>query len=93
LNFGEGEFNDCLAQGPKAYFLTCQLVGRQMAERKSAKIINLATTDARLGSGGTIGSSAAHSSIESMTRAIAQAWATMASTLTPDPWANGIISS
>lgn len=67
------DFDDCLARGPKAYFLTCQLVGQKMAERKSGKIINLATTDARLGSGGTTGSSVAHSSIESMTRAIAQA--------------------
>jgi 3-oxoacyl-[acyl-carrier protein] reductase len=66
-------FNKCLDRGPKAYFLTCQAVGRQMAEQRSGKIINLSTTDARIGSGESAGNSAAYSSIDSMTRAIAQA--------------------
>ena len=51
----------------------CQAVGRQMAEQRSGKIINLSTTDARIGSGESTANSAAYSSIDSMTRAIAQA--------------------
>ena len=73
LNFTEEAFNECIDRGPKAYFLTCQAVGRQMAGQRSGKIINLATTDARIASGESTGNSAAYSSIESMTRAIAQA--------------------
>jgi NAD(P)-dependent dehydrogenase (short-subunit alcohol dehydrogenase family) len=73
LNFTEEAFDECIDRGPKAYFLTCQAVGRQMAEQRSGKIINLSSTDARIASGESTGSSAAYSSIESMTRAIAQA--------------------
>ena len=73
LNFTEEAFNQCIDRGPKAYFLTCQAVGRQMAEQRSGKIVNLSSTDARIGSGESTGNSAAYSSIESMTRAIAQA--------------------
>ena len=73
LTFTEEAFNDCIARGPKAYFLTCQAVGRQMAKQRGGKIINLSTTDARIGSGESTGNSVAYSSIESMTRAIAQA--------------------
>ena len=44
-----------------------------MAEQSSGKIINLATMDAHIGSGESTANSAAYSSIDSMTRAIAQA--------------------
>ncbi len=73
LTLTEEAFNDCIDHGPKAYFLACQAVGRQMAAQRSGKIINLSTTDARIGSGESTGNSAAYSSIESMTRAVAQA--------------------
>ena len=73
LNLTEETFNECMDRGPKAYFLACQAVGRQMAEQRSGKIINLSSTDARIGSGESTASSAAYSSIDSMTRAIAQA--------------------
>ena len=73
LTLTEEAFNDYIDHGPKAYFLTCQAVGRQMAEQRSGKVINLSTTDARIGSGESTGNSAAYSSIDSMTRAIAQA--------------------
>jgi len=73
LSITDDAFNECIERGPKAYFLTCQAVGRQMAEQRSGKIINLSTTDARIGSGESTGNSTAHSSIDSMTRAIAQA--------------------
>jgi 3-oxoacyl-[acyl-carrier protein] reductase len=73
LNLSENAFNEAIERGPKAYFLTAQSVGRQMAEQRSGKIINLSTVDARLGSGESAANSAACSSIDSMTRAIAQA--------------------
>ena len=73
LNFTEDAFNQCIDRGPKAYFLVAQAVGRQMAEQRSGKIINLSTTDARIASGESTGNSAAYSSIDAMTRAIAQA--------------------
>lgn len=73
LTFSEDAFNECIERGPKAYFLAAQAVGRQMAEQRSGKIINLATTDARIGSGESAGNSAACSSIDAMTRGIAQA--------------------
>jgi len=73
LDFTEDDFNACLACGSKAYFLACQAVGRQMAEQRSGKIINFATTDARIASGESTGTSVAYASIDAMTRAIAQA--------------------
>jgi NAD(P)-dependent dehydrogenase (short-subunit alcohol dehydrogenase family) len=73
LTFTEEAFNRCIDRGPKAYFLAAQVVGKQMAGQRSGKIINLSTTDARIGSGESTGNSAAYSSIDSMTRAIAQA--------------------
>ena len=73
LTLTEDAFNECIDRGPKAYFLACQVVGRRMANQRSGKIINLTTTDGRIGSGQSAGTSAAYSSIESMTRAIAQA--------------------
>ncbi len=66
-------FSGCIDRGPKAYFLFAQAVGRQMAEQRSGKMINLSTTDARLGSAESAANSAAYSGIDSMTRAIAQA--------------------
>ena len=75
LNLTEETFNECIDRGPKAYFLACQAVGRQMAEQRSGKIINLSSTDARIGSGESTANSAAYSSIDSMTRGIAQALA------------------
>jgi NAD(P)-dependent dehydrogenase (short-subunit alcohol dehydrogenase family) len=73
LTLTEQAFNKCIDRGPKASFLTSQAVGRQMAEQRSGKIINLLTTDARTGSGESTANSVAYSSIDSMTRAIAQA--------------------
>ena len=73
LDLTEDAFNRCIDRGPKAYFLVSQAVGKQMAEQRSGKIINLSTTDARIASGESAGNSAAYSSIDSMTRAIAQA--------------------
>src|SRR5262245_35694063 len=66
LALTEEAFNRCIDHGPKAYFLACQAVGRQMAAQRSGKIINLSTTDGRIGSGESTGNSAAYSSIDSM---------------------------
>ena len=67
------EFNRAIEQGPKAYFLFCQAVGRVMARQRAGKIINLASTDARIGSGESVCTSAAHTSIDALSRAVAQA--------------------
>jgi NAD(P)-dependent dehydrogenase (short-subunit alcohol dehydrogenase family) len=73
LELTEESFNRCLAFGPKAYFMACQVVGRHMAEQRSGKMINLSTTDSRIGSSESAAHSAAYSSIDAMTRGIAQA--------------------
>jgi NAD(P)-dependent dehydrogenase (short-subunit alcohol dehydrogenase family) len=75
LSLTEDAFNECIDRGPKAYFLASQAVGRQMVEQRSGKIINLSTTDSRIGSAESAANSAAYSSIDSMTRGIAQALA------------------
>jgi NAD(P)-dependent dehydrogenase (short-subunit alcohol dehydrogenase family) len=73
LTMSADDFNRALDQGPKAYFLFCQAVGRIMAQQRAGKIVNLASTDARIGSGESVCTSAAHSSIDALTRAVAQA--------------------
>jgi len=73
LGVSPDDFNGALDRGPKAYFLFCQAVGNVMVRQRSGKIINLASTDARIGSGESVLTSAAHSSIDALTRAVAQA--------------------
>ena len=73
LTVSESDFNRALDHGPKAYFLFCQAVGRVMVRQRAGKIINLASTDARIGSGESICTSAAHSSIDALSRAVGQA--------------------
>jgi gluconate 5-dehydrogenase len=51
LTVSADDFNRALDQGPKAYFLFCQAVGRIMVQQRAGKIVNLASTDARIGSG------------------------------------------
>lgn len=72
MSVSPDEFFGAIDHGPKAYFLFCQAVGRVMAAQRAGKIINLASTDARIGSGESLCRSAAHSSIDAMTRGIAQ---------------------
>jgi 3-oxoacyl-[acyl-carrier protein] reductase len=72
LNVSVEDFNRALDQGPKAYFLFCQAVGRVMAQQRAGKIINLASTDARIGSGESVCTSTAHTSIDALSRAVAQ---------------------
>ena len=72
LTFDESDFDHCLAVGLKAYFLTCQAVGRQMAEQGRGRIINLSSIVGRLGSGEAAGWCATRAGVDAMTRAIAQ---------------------
>lgn len=72
LTVSADDFNRALDQGPKAYFLFCQAVGRVMAQQRAGKIINLASTDARIGSGESVCTSTAHTSIDALSRAVAQ---------------------
>ena len=72
LSVSATEFNRALEEGPKAYFLFCQAVGRVMAQQRAGKIINLASTDARIGSGEAVCTCAAHTSIDALSRAVAQ---------------------
>ncbi len=73
LTFSEADFDHALAVGLKAYFLTSQAVGRQMAEQGSGKIINLTSITARLGSGEAVAWCTARSGVDAMTRALGQA--------------------
>ena len=38
LTFTEDAFNECIDRGPKAHFLTCQAVGRQMAAHRFRRV-------------------------------------------------------
>jgi NAD(P)-dependent dehydrogenase (short-subunit alcohol dehydrogenase family) len=73
LTFSEADFDHCLDVGLKAFFLTCQAVGRQMAEQGSGKIINLTSIVGRLGSGEAVGWCTTRSGVDAMTRALGQA--------------------
>ena len=37
LDFSKVSFSRCIDRGPKAYFLVCQAVGRQMVQQRWAK--------------------------------------------------------
>jgi len=73
LTFSEADFDHCLDVGLKAFFLTCQAVGRQMAEQGSGKIINLTSIVGRIGSGEAVGWCTTRSGVDAMTRALGQA--------------------
>lgn len=73
LTFKEQDFDHCLDIGLKAFFLTCQTVGKQMAKQGSGKIINLSSIVGRIGSGEAVGWCTTRAGVDSMTRAVAQA--------------------
>lgn len=73
LTFKEEDFDHAMAVGLKAFFLTCQAVGRQMAKQGSGKIVNLSSIVGRLGSGEAVAWCTTRSGVDSMTRALAQA--------------------
>jgi NAD(P)-dependent dehydrogenase (short-subunit alcohol dehydrogenase family) len=73
LTFSEADFDHALAVGLKAFFLTSQAVGKQMAEQASGKIINLSSIVGRLGSGEAVAWCTTRSGVDAMTRALGQA--------------------
>jgi NAD(P)-dependent dehydrogenase (short-subunit alcohol dehydrogenase family) len=72
LNFKEADFDRCIAISLKAYFLTCQAAGRQMAKQRSGKIVNLTSIVGKIGSGESVSWSAARGGVDAMTRTMAQ---------------------
>jgi NAD(P)-dependent dehydrogenase (short-subunit alcohol dehydrogenase family) len=73
LTFSEADFDHAMAVGLKAFFLTSQAVGKQMAEQASGKIINLTSIVGRLGSGEAVAWCTTRSGVDAMTRALGQA--------------------
>jgi NAD(P)-dependent dehydrogenase (short-subunit alcohol dehydrogenase family) len=69
----EAEWDLSIDRGLKAYFLTCQHVGKEMARVGKGKIINLTSIVGKLGPGGAIPWAAARGGVDSMTAAFAQA--------------------
>lgn len=69
----EADWNKAIDRGLKAYFLTCQHIGKEMARVGKGKIINLTSIVGRLGPGGAIPWAAARGGVDSMTAAFAQA--------------------
>ncbi len=68
----EDDWDRAIDRGLKAYFLTCQHVGKEMARRGQGKIINITSIVGRIGSGGAIPWSGARGGVDAMTAAIAQ---------------------
>ena len=68
----EANWDRAIDRGLKAYFLTCQSIGKEMARRASGKIINITSIVGRIGSGGAIPWGAARGGVDAMNSAIAQ---------------------
>jgi NAD(P)-dependent dehydrogenase (short-subunit alcohol dehydrogenase family) len=70
----EGDWDKAIDRGLKAYFLTCQHVGKEMARRgKGGKIINITSIVGALGAGQAVPWGAARGGVNSLTAAVAQA--------------------
>lgn len=69
----EADWDTAIDRGLKAYFLTCQHIGKEMARRGSGKIINITSIVGLLGSGGAVPWGAARGGVNSLTSAVAQA--------------------
>lgn len=69
----EQNWDRAIDRGLKAYFLTCQLIGKEMARRGSGKIINITSIVGRIGSGGAVPWGAARGGVDALTAAVAQA--------------------
>ena len=68
----EANWDRAIDRGLKAYFLTCQQIGKEMARRASGKIINITSIVGKIGSAGAIPWGAARGGVDAMTSAIAQ---------------------
>lgn len=70
----EADWDKALDRGLKAYFLTCQLFGKEMARHgKGGKIINVTSIVGALGSGQAVPWGSARGGVNSLTAAVAQA--------------------
>lgn len=69
----EADWDRAIDRGLKAYFLTCQHIGKEMARAGKGKIINLTSIVGKLGPGGAIPWAAARGGVNSLTAAFAQA--------------------
>jgi len=70
----EEDWDKAIDRGLKAYFLTCQAFGREMARRgKGGKIINITSIVGILGAGQAVPWGAARGGVNSLTAAMAQA--------------------
>jgi NAD(P)-dependent dehydrogenase (short-subunit alcohol dehydrogenase family) len=69
----EADWDKAIDRGLKAYFLTCQQFGKEMARRQSGKIINITSIVGALGSGQAVPWGAARGGVNSLTAAVAQA--------------------
>lgn len=70
----EEAWDKAIDRGLKAYFLTCQHFGREMARRgKRGKIINITSIVGALGSGQAVPWGSARGGVNSLTAAVAQA--------------------
>jgi NAD(P)-dependent dehydrogenase (short-subunit alcohol dehydrogenase family) len=69
----EADWDKAIDRGLKAYFLTCQHIGKEMARRGSGKIINITSIVGLLGSGGAVPWGSARGGVNSLTSAVAQA--------------------
>lgn len=69
----ESDWDKAIDRGLKAYFLTCQQLGKEMARRGRGKIINITSIVGKLGPGGAIPWAAARGGVNSLTAAFAQA--------------------
>ncbi len=68
----EANWDRAIDRGLKAYFLTCQSIGKEMARRASGKIINITSIVGRIGSAGAIPWGAARGGVDALTAAVAQ---------------------
>lgn len=69
----EADWDKAIDRGLKAYFMTCQQIGKEMARRGSGKIINLTSIVGKLGSGQAVLWGSARGGVDSLTAAVAQA--------------------
>lgn len=84
---GEENWGKAIDRGLKAYFLTCQLFGKEVARRgKGGKIINITSIVGVLGSGeASVPWGVARRGVNALTSVIAQVWVPTASTAPGSP--------
>ena len=71
LDYSEQDFDTILNVNLKGTFLCCQAVGRHMAERRSGKIINIASIGSMIAYAGSIAYLASKGGVAQLTRGFA----------------------